>query len=340
MKIDAAVVDLPVEEGARTVSLALLATCDEAASRLEAGEDDEALHDFRVALRRLRTVLRSFRRSLRSSVSRSKEKRLRRIARDTNRARDAEVELAWLGSQRGALSPRHRKGVDLLARRLAARARGDCGEGDRVVRGYRRVSGKLAKRLRAHERKAGVTGGDVPFGAALARSVTQELARLCQGLAAIRSPADRRAIHRARILGKRLRYLLELVQDTRSRAAAESVRRLKGLQDILGAIHDSHVVARTIARARGEARAGARDGLLELDRRARDQRDALFARLEAEWRDGDVTALAGRVRAIASSLEARAGGRLERASHESLARTRRAPRSAKPLAPRQETASS
>ena len=61
MQIDEDVIDRNAEEGARVVALALIAECDRAAGRLASGEDDEALHDFRVALRRLRTTLRAFR---------------------------------------------------------------------------------------------------------------------------------------------------------------------------------------------------------------------------------------------------------------------------------------
>jgi CHAD domain-containing protein len=345
MKTDDSVIDLPVEEGARIVSIALLAACDEAARRLEAGQDDEALHDFRVALRRLRTALRSFRPSLRSSISRSKERRLRDIARSTSGLRDAEVQLSWLRAQRDALRPGHGQAADLLSRRLAAQgARGD--EGRRAAERYRSIAGGMARRLHTYEGTIGGAHRDVPFGAALAAAVVHELARLRRRLAAIQGPADGGNIHRARIAGKRVRYLLEILQGTRYTAAGENVKQLKGLQDILGEIHDSHVVAATIAdalvdaatqqalrihaavqgpppppsslpegggsRTSDEARTNPRAGLLELDRLTRDQRDALFARLEAQWRGGGAEAFAARVQEITSSLEARAGGRLER----------------------------
>jgi CHAD domain-containing protein len=48
------------EETARRLCLGLLQEADEALSRLEQGEDSEALHDFRVALRRLRSVIRAY----------------------------------------------------------------------------------------------------------------------------------------------------------------------------------------------------------------------------------------------------------------------------------------
>lgn len=107
---------------------------------------------------------------------------------------------------------------------------------------------------------------------------------------------------------------------------------------MLGDLHDAHVLAGELgealvdtaaARARqlhaaifskGPSAAVVRDrlpaspraGLLALARLVRERRDALHADLEREWRAGGMDALSAEVRAIATSLEARAGGKLER----------------------------
>ncbi len=86
--------DRSAEEGARVVALGLLAEAGGAAEALASGAGDEPLHDFRVALRRLRSALRTFRPWLEDSVRPRQEKRLKKIARSTNEERDAEVQLA------------------------------------------------------------------------------------------------------------------------------------------------------------------------------------------------------------------------------------------------------
>jgi CHAD domain-containing protein len=63
-------IDRSAEEGARVVALALLSDADEAARALERRDDEEALHDFRVGLRRLRSALRAFRPWLAQGVPR------------------------------------------------------------------------------------------------------------------------------------------------------------------------------------------------------------------------------------------------------------------------------
>ncbi|MCU0627085.1 MAG: CHAD domain-containing protein, partial [Gemmatimonadaceae bacterium] len=50
---------MPARRAPRAIALALVDDADAAMQRLVAGTDPEALHDFRVALRRLRSLLRA-----------------------------------------------------------------------------------------------------------------------------------------------------------------------------------------------------------------------------------------------------------------------------------------
>src|SRR4026207_1998015 len=84
------------EEGARLVALAYLDEIARAERRLADAQDPEALHDFRVGLRRLRTSLRAYRSSLKGSVSKKMRRRLRDLTLATNAGRDSEVQLEWL----------------------------------------------------------------------------------------------------------------------------------------------------------------------------------------------------------------------------------------------------
>jgi len=339
MRIDERTVDLSAEEGARVVALGLLSESVEAAERLEARADDEVLHDFRVTLRRLRSTLRAFRPWLEDSVPPRHEKRLKRIAQSTNEARDSEVQLEWLGTKRAALAAeRLRVGLDLLVERFEARTRGGP-DPARVADRYRRAAEKLQRRLRTYERnvEAGVVAG-TSFGGVLASLVGEQVQALRARMDAIRGPSDQEAVHAARIEGKRLRYLLEPLRGHRHADASESIDHLKRLQNVLGDLHDAHVLAgelrealvgAAVERAQhlhatvfSEDASGAvvgdrlrpspRAGLLAVARLVRERRDALHADLEREWRGEGMDALSAEVRAIAASLEARAGGKLER----------------------------
>jgi CHAD domain-containing protein/CYTH domain-containing protein len=338
MRIEDRTIDLSAEEGSRVIALGLLGEASVAADGLAAGEGDEPLHDFRVAVRRLRSALRILRPWLEDSVSPRHEKRLRRIARSTNEARDAEVQLAWCAAKRDALpSVRQRTGYELLVARFEARAhRGP--RAARVADRFRRAADELRRRLGTYERRI-APGEDtgVSLGGVLASLVRDQVDALSQSMDAIRDAADEETAHRARIEGKRLRYLLEPLRGYPSADATEVIGHLKRLQDVLGELHDAHVLAgelrdalvdaaserarqlhaaayapgATDAAIRDGLRASPRPGLLALVRLVRERRDALYADLEREWRAGGMDALAAEARGLAAVLEARAGGKLE-----------------------------
>jgi CHAD domain-containing protein len=105
-RVAADVLDLPAPHGTRLVALTLLDAAAAARRKLDEGVDPEALHDFRVALRRLRSWLRAFRPHLKGSVRGKERRRLQALADATGASRDAEVHLEWLREQRRRATPR------------------------------------------------------------------------------------------------------------------------------------------------------------------------------------------------------------------------------------------
>ena len=249
--------ELPAPAGARVLARHHLAAAREAAERLESSDDPEALHDFRVALRRLRSVLRAYRAELRDSVGGKRRRQLRAVAAATGTSRDAEVHLAWLRAQRDSLTRGQHAGLDWLVAHLEARK----SEGDAtLVAGALRDFDDLAPRLHADLGKYRVTMElDAPRAARVMGAVTARLIRdaadaLGERLAAVHGAVDQSAAHEARIAGKRLRYLVEPVVEATGDGAGDAlVRSLKALQDGLGELHDAHVFAREIVEATGVA---------------------------------------------------------------------------------------
>ena len=101
----------PPEETVRILALSFLEEANDGAKRMEEGEDPEALHDFRVGLRRLRSCLRAYRSHLKGSVSKKLRNRLKTLASSTNQARDTEVQIAWLEPQTEKLNPKQQIGL-------------------------------------------------------------------------------------------------------------------------------------------------------------------------------------------------------------------------------------
>ena len=229
--------------GARLVALALLRDASAEHTRLLENPDPEALHDFRVAVRRLRSWLRARKDALRGSVPKAALRDLRRVARLTNDSRDAEVFTAWLASLIPTLTPRQRTGARWLHARVVERGRAaDAAAKERVNRRFTRAREILEERLPLYRQSHHLQEGahTAPFSAALALELRTHSHAVTRRLDRVRTLADDAQAHRARIAGKRLRYLLEPVAAAVS-GGPEVIGQLKDLQDTLGGLHDSHV---------------------------------------------------------------------------------------------------
>jgi CHAD domain-containing protein/CYTH domain-containing protein len=247
--------NLLVEEGTRRLALAYLDDARAARSRVTGTSDGDALHDYRVALRRLRSCLQSYRKPLRSSVSRNTLRRLRRLAHGTNRSRDLEVHLAWLRERSDRVGEAERPGVAWMIERLTAdrdRAWEDMLDLDEKL--FPRIHARLVRRLTRFRTTIDLDAGSRrrSMAAVAARRVREAAGRLKDRLRRIQGYSSDTAIHRARIAAKHVRYLLEPFASAVPDGEA-TVERLKALQDGFGDVHDAHVFAAELRTALPEA---------------------------------------------------------------------------------------
>lgn len=333
MELPADLLDRPADEAVRRIALGLLERAGSAAARLADPTltDPEALHDFRVAVRRLRSCLRAYRDLLGPSVPKKQLARLRALAVATNPGRDAEVQLVWLAGERRTLRPHERPGHAWLVARLTERQEAAYATvREKVLDGFAGLAAKLRDRLTHYRVEIELADGDWrprPFRAVLAPTLAAHSAALADDLARVGSLADEREAHATRLEAKRLRYLLEPLTDALLPAGRPAVKRLRALQDLLGELNDAHLLAAEIGRATGDAaaararelhelalsgattalatarRRSERAGLLGLATRLATHRHALFARLERDWLHGDsAAALAAEIGDLADSL--------------------------------------
>lgn len=310
----------------RMIALAQLDAAVAAYGRLDNPDDPEALHDFRVALRRLRSCMQTYQDVLSDTVSKKSQKQLRRFARATNEARDTEVRIEWLRSQENHLPARQRIGWLWLLERLEARKTKAYDEiRARAIKDFLRLEPKLRKQLRRYTVAYDLDGQahETPFAEIIGKHIKQHGKEMERALWRAASSADVQTLHNTRIQVKRLRYLLEPIQEE-----IKDGKQLKELQDLLGDLHDAHLHVQEIALAvetaaagrarrlleielatetdpahlRAEQRRNEHAGLVTLARLAKARTETLFTAITARYLDDGAQALVRRVTRLGQGL--------------------------------------
>ena len=298
----------PAAQSVRLIALGYLEDATSAFERTGNAEDATALHDFRVALRRLRTTLRAYQPLLEDSVRGKPNKRLGEIAEGTNRVREAEVALEWLRPLATGMTPGERVALQWLIERIDARRAKDV---ERCLADTRKsftaAARKLHKGLVTYRQTVQTEASinDESFTGALRTAGVEQARELDQLLGEIQHTEDE-AAHRARIAAKRLRYVIEPVREAVS-GIDELITRLKVIQDLLGELHDLQeletVVRAAVSTAAAERaeqlldatlaepapagpaprRRGRQSGLVAIAKRIRAREADLFATLRKDW---------------------------------------------------------
>ncbi len=199
--------------------------------------DAECLHDFRVAVRRARSVVGQFRDVFAPGPAAGLRRGLSWLGKSTNALRDLDVYLAHEAAYRGMLSgPLARDLTPLFdyvrrEREAALRKLADVMRSPEYAAALRRwrecVEDPAAIGRRGSEPVLGLAGARV---AKKCRAVLEQGNRLS-------GRAEAADLHSLRIECKKLRYLLETLADRMPEAGAVA-HCLKKLQDALGRIQD------------------------------------------------------------------------------------------------------
>ncbi len=228
---DVAARRLPAAIGWRVAALTRLTAARRAYRRVRREVDPEALHDFRVALRRLRSLLDACEEQTKGTLGGGSRRRLRAIARATNAQRDAEVQRAWL--ERLAAGQGSGQALEWLRDRVEAAAGVDLAAPRRALADFRSLAKRLRRRIARVRLRRRAFEEVEPLGSVLGCAGVALLERL-RALLAADPPLPAGDLHAARILAKRLRYTLEALDP----AQGEALARLAALQDLLGNARD------------------------------------------------------------------------------------------------------
>jgi CHAD domain-containing protein len=252
----------PLDEHLRSIlekRLAQLGDALEQARRARGAESVEAVHDLRVASRRLRAFGVTFRELIPDKTRRRLEQKLKRVTRAVGALRDLDVQLELVEGRLGAAETELACGalehlLELLELRRA--------------KGYRRAERRLgAVQLGAisrhvHRASRAVSDGLSERDAeAYALSVLDGLVADAAEQMPTDGAEDPERLHRLRIDVKELRYALELFEPMLGARFEALYARATALQEVLGAYHDLVVLAEVVTERRAELRERGRDAL-------------------------------------------------------------------------------
>lgn len=207
------------------------------------GEDPEAVHQARVATRRVRSALRTFRDVIEPDWGRSLRDRLKGVAYRLGAVRDTEVLRDRLRSREPSLPEGDRKGLDELVTSLEMardEAREQLLEAIREPT-YVALLDELVEAAREPRVLEGAAGA--PAASELRSVLERPWQHLEHAVERAREDASDASLHAVRIRAKRARYAAEAVSPVFGKPAAGFAEAAARLQDALGEHQDS-VVAR------------------------------------------------------------------------------------------------
>jgi CHAD domain-containing protein/CYTH domain-containing protein len=245
--------DTGAKRGIRLIAIAYLQDAEEAFARISLQGDLRALHDFRVALRKLRSHLRIYQPWLRESVRPKRIRQLRRIARSSNPARDLEVLIERL-RELEELNLNEAAGVDALVQEFERKHAGHAQEfRDVALQHFPQLARQLLVGFSTYAANLELDGDhEERFGTVAARLCARLRDELRAHLVNVLSIEHQSEAHEARIAGKKVRYLLDPFARE-SKEAEEAIAAVKVFQDTLGHLHDLHVLLTEVENARGGA---------------------------------------------------------------------------------------
>lgn len=250
----------PALEHVRAYLRAQIAEVERTDPVLRLGDDIEALHELRVAVRRSRAVLRAARRLFDREWIDSLRAELRWLGGELGPARDLDVLLERLRAEEGTGVRPMRKQLETERRRARARVVAAL-ESER----YLSLLDGLAGAVDAPP----VRSIDVSLEAIAGKSFR----KLCAVMSGLGSKPTDAELHRARIHAKRARYAAELAQPVAGKRARRFVDAAKRFQDVVGAHQDAAVaeeyIRSVLARSKSTSSAFAAGRLVERQRAGR-----------------------------------------------------------------------
>ena len=246
--------DLRAEHAVRTILAFLLDIVRQNRPGILRDIDTEFLHDFRVAVRRARSLLGQLPKVLPVRLTKRLRADLSFLGSLTNRPRDLDVLLLQQADYLAAVPPDLRPDMEPLFRTV---------QHERYATHHRLVealntpqSEAILQRWESATTQTKARGPQAEHK--LVKLVRKSIRRQCQRVLTLTPPdalkdSAPEQLHRLRIACKKLRYMFEFFASAfPQEMTADPIRRLRTLQDVLGQLNDLDVqqqMLRELARA-------------------------------------------------------------------------------------------
>jgi CHAD domain-containing protein len=268
----------PVHEAIRRLAFLQFGTVLQNVDGALEGSGNEALHDLRIAIRRMRTVLRAFPKPLAETSAARVQGDLQQLNRVLGIARDLDVWIGFFSKESVSLQfTGHRLWAKFVSHQLELR-RLQQTTVRRHLHGARFMAlrARISRLLRVELPRAGALAPEVPVEGPARQALGRALRRALER-GHLRKSRSSEKLHRLRIALRRVRYLGAFFGPALGRPVRKLSRRTHALERLLGEIRDADLA---LERIRQEGPTPPRLLVRQLER----IRQANEATLESAWR--------------------------------------------------------
>lgn len=236
--------DAPVKESAQTIINAFLKISRRNEKGIVADYDTEFLHDYRVSLRKVRSVLSLFKGVYRPEDTDRLKQDFASLMQKTNSLRDLDVYLLNKKQYFELVPEDTHEGLDILFNYFAGEREKDQKRVSQMIKSkaYLKEIGRLQKLFAVGASLGAGPKGEEKSLAFACKSILKRYDKVCKIARSIDEKTEDEAVHQLRINCKKLRYLIEFFAPIFPEDEIKSLlKSLKVLQDNLGNFNDYSV---------------------------------------------------------------------------------------------------
>ena len=212
--------------------------------------DTEFLHQWRVSLRKVRSVLTLFKGVVAAHTLDQLKQDFKDIMQDTNQMRDRDVYLLSKDDYFDLIPPKAHPGLEVLFELLQQDRNEAFGKVKAMLtsKAYKKQIKSIQKLFENPKQLPKGPKADAPSKPFAADLVLKRYKKVCRLAANITETTPDETIHELRIQCKKLRYLIESAQPLfDAKQVKRLLKTLKGLQEHLGSFNDQSVQQATLA---------------------------------------------------------------------------------------------